>query len=221
MCLSIAETNNVAAIKQIHKKIKIKIITRFKEFKEILTKGTQEDIFAELIFCLLTPQSKAKSCWDSVKRLVKKNLLLVGDKNQIVQELTGIRFKYKKAGYIIEARSLFLKSGKLSIKEKLFQLKYPLQMRDWLVQNIRGIGYKEASHFLRNIGLGDSLAILDRHILKNLKLLQIIENPPRSLTKKKYIEIEKKMRNFAKRINIPINHLDLVLWYKETGQIFK
>jgi len=57
-------------------------------------------------------------------------------------------------------------------------------MREWLIRSIRGIGYKEASHFLRNIGLGENLAILDRHILKNLKFFGVIEEIPASLPKK-------------------------------------
>ena len=90
-----------------------------------------------------------------------------------------------------------------------------------MVKSIKGIGYKEASHFLRNIGLGEDLAILDRHILKNLKLLGVIEKIPKSLSRKKYFEIEGKMYEFAKEIQIPIGCLDLLLWYKQTGEIFK
>ena len=35
------------------------------------------------------------------------------------------------------------------------------------------------------------------------------------------MQIEKNMREFAMQIDIPISHLDLLLWYKETGEIFK
>ena len=93
--------------------------------------------------------------------------------------------------------------------------------REWLVQNVKGIGYKEASHFLRNIGFGEELAILDRHILKNLKFFGAIEEIPRSLPRKKYFEIEKKMKKLAEKVKISMSHLDLVLWYKETGEVFK
>ena len=89
------------------------------------------------------------------------------------------------------------------------------------IQNIKGMGYKEASHFLRNIGFGDELAILDRHILKNLKELGVLDEIPSSMSKKKYIEIERKMKEFSRSANIPISHLDLVFWCKETGEIFK
>ncbi|MBU1630565.1 MAG: DNA lyase, partial [Candidatus Omnitrophica bacterium] len=86
---------------------------------------------------------------------------------------------------------------------------------------VKGIGYKEASHFLRNIGLGENIAILDRHILRNLKELGVIKEILSSISKKKYLEIEGKMKEFSVSANIPMDHLDLVFWYKETGEVFK
>ncbi|MCP8310628.1 MAG: hypothetical protein L6N94_03925, partial [Candidatus Methylarchaceae archaeon HK01M] len=88
-------------------------------------------------------------------------------------------------------------------------------------ENVMGMGMKEASHFLRNIGLGEGLAILDRHILKNLRDYDVINQIPKSITKKVYIDIEDKMREFSKRIDIPMDELDLLFWSEETGMIFK
>ena len=85
----------------------------------------------------------------------------------------------------------------------------------------KGIGYKEAGHFLRNIGFNQDLAILDRHILRNLKKLDVIDSFPESLTKRQYLTIEVKMMEFSEAIRIPMSHLDFVLWYKETGEILK
>ena len=93
--------------------------------------------------------------------------------------------------------------------------------RDWLVSNVDGIGYKEASHFLRNIGFTDEITILDRHILKNLSLYGVIEEVPGSLSKKRYLDIEKSMIRFSEMLNIPVSHLDFILWFKETGDVFK
>jgi len=89
------------------------------------------------------------------------------------------------------------------------------------VENVKGLGYKEASHFLRNIGLGEDLAILDRHILKNLALLGVIAEVPESPSKRLYLEIEKQMTAFSCKVGIPMGQLDLLLWYKEAGEIFK
>lgn len=130
-----------------------------------------------------------------------------------------MRFKNKKSEYIKE----FLEKIKKykSFKELILSFENDEQRRDFLVKNFKGIGFKEASHFLRNIGLGDDLAILDRHILKNLKEIGIIDEIPKSLSNKKYREIEDKMRLFANEIRIDMKSLDFILWYKETREVFK
>jgi len=50
----------------------------------------------------------------------------------------------------------------------------PEATREFLVKEVKGVGYKESSHYLRNIGYRN-LAILDRHILNNLKNLNVIK----------------------------------------------
>ena len=197
------------------------IARRLDDFKSVWDNGTDEDIFAELVFCLFTPQSKAKSCWASVNIILGKKLLLKGTKTEIARELNGVRFHNNKAGYVVLARQQFTHNGKILIKPLISGFKDVFETREWLVKNVKGLGYKEASHFLRNIGFGDKITILDRHILKNLKKSGVIKQIPSSITKKIYLEIEKKMINFAKKINIPLGHLDLLFWCNETGEIFK
>ena len=122
---------------------------------------------------------------------------------------------------MVEARRLFLKDGRISMRPWLEGFANVFECREWLVKNIKGMGYKEASHFLRNIGLGEEISILDRHILRNLNAFGVIEEIPESLGRATYLRIEKEMADFADRIKIPLPHLDLLLWYKEAGEIFK
>ena len=208
-------------IKKIYSIKKNEISFRLKEFENIWSDRNDEEIFTELAFCILTPQSKAKSCWDAIVKLKDQNLLLKGNAEQIKQVLNCVRFKNKKTQYLGNARKLFMKDGRVSIRPFLNMFADIYECREWLVKNIDGIGYKEASHFLRNIGLGEKIAILDRHILRNLNKLGIIEEVPGSISRAKYMEIEKKMIEFSKQIDIPLSHLDLLFWYKETGEIFK
>jgi len=197
------------------------IFKRLQEFRKLWLSGSDEEIFRELSFCILTPQSKAKVCWEAIVRLKENDLLLKGDAMEIEKELLGVRFKNRKAGYIVSARRFFMNKGRVSMKALLKQFNDVNKCREWLVKNIKGIGYKEASHFLRNIGFASEIAILDRHILRNLRQSGIIEQIPKSMSRSKYMEIEKKMKEFAREINIPLSHLDLLLWYKETGEVFK
>jgi N-glycosylase/DNA lyase len=200
---------------------KKQIADRLEEFRQKYKNGSEEDIFEELTFCLMTPQSKAKSCWATATDLRCKGLMLEGDCDCLSKQMNRVRFRNHKASYIIEARRIFTLSKKVHMKEKIDEFTDPFQLRQWLVDTVKGLGFKEASHFLRNIGKGSKLAILDRHILKNLKKFGAIPEIPRSLSKKTYLELEKKMHQFSTEIGIPMDHLDLLLWYLETGEFFK
>lgn len=193
---------------------------RLDEFKVV---GQQDDprVFAELAFCLCTPQSRAVNCWKAVEALTRNNLLYTGSNVQIKPFLNAVRFNENKSNYIVQAREMFTNGNGISIKEKLFSMGKPEDMREWLFDNVNGLGMKESSHFLRNIGFGKSLAILDSHILKNLVKYGVIEEIPKSLTKKKYLDIEQKMKEFSEKIGIPFDELDLLFWSEETGMIFK
>jgi len=200
---------------------KKQIRQRLLEFQAVWN-GPDERIFSELAFCFCTPQSKAKSCWSAVSELQTSGLLYSGSQDQIKKTLhKKVRFHNNKSGYILHARGLFTEKGKLAVKKKLLELGTPYDMREWIVQNVKGIGYKEASHFLRNIGMGQGLAILDRHILKNLKKHGVIREVPKTLTPKRYKEIEGQMREFSRKAKIPMDELDLLFWSEETGEIFK
>ena len=208
---------------------KDQIKQKLKEFR-VLHKAKDEDIFEELCFCILTPQSKALYCDKAVKELRESGLLFKGGSRAIKARLKGVRFPNNKANYLVAARKFFFAQGgfasggkngrTLEVKSKL-DGNNPFGTRDWLVKNVRGLGYKEASHFLRNIGFGKDMAILDVHILKNLKRCKVIEKIPTSVNKNTYIDIENRMRKFSRRIKIPLQELDLLFWSNQTGFIFK
>jgi len=214
------QKNALEELKDLYGEKRDAIRQRLREFRDILDRN-DDDVFAELCFCLLTPQSSAKTCWAAVSRLKERSLLLKGEANEIQPQLNDVRFGDSKAKYIVEARATFSKDGKLYLKSHLSSFTNPFELREWMVENVKGLGYKEASHFLRNIGLGEEFAILDRHILRNLKRLDVITEVPVSITKKRYLEIEEKLRRFSREIAIPLADLDLLFWSRETGWIFK
>ena len=211
----------ILELQKIYRIKKKEIICRLREFAECLGKKDDGEIFSELSFCLLTPQSKAQCCWDAIQAITQENLLLTGTDDDIKGKLHRVRFHNKKAHYLVGARTLFQKGEGISIKQALWDFSDVYECREWLVKNVKGLGYKEASHFLRNIGLGSNIAILDRHILRNLLHFGVIQKMPASLGRAKYLQLEQKMTEFARKIRIPLAHLDLLLWCKETGNIFK
>lgn len=209
-------------IEKIYKEKQKDIEKRLREFKEIWEKGSNEDIHAELSFCILTPQSKAVNAWKAITTLRENGLLFNGSAEDIVEYLNIVRFKNNKSKYLVALREQMQnEKGEIITKDFFNSISDVKEKREWIVKNIKGMAYKEAGHFLRNVGFGKEIAILDRHILKNLVKLEVIGDIPKSLTPKLYLEIEEKMKAYCKFISIPMDSLDLLLWYKEAGEIFK
>lgn len=205
-----------------YQKIKPAIKARIADFRSVIESGSEHDVFTESCFCILTANASALKCYKAMEELSDEGLITRGAVHRIKPKLKGrSRFHNKKAEYIVHARKLFKSGECLNIIERLDKANI-IATRDWFVENVKGYGYKEASHFLRNIGLGRDIAILDRHILKNLKRYGVINKIPPSIGPRKvYLAIEDKMRAFSKRINIPLDELDLLLWSMQTGFIFK
>lgn len=208
-------------LRRIYSLIEPQIQQRIAEFKHICVHGTEEQVFAEFVFCLFTPQSNARSCWGAVERLTAKGLLVRGTKPQLAREMSGVRFHHTKAKNLIRARALFVVDDSIILKSLISAFSDVHYMREWLVANVKGLGYKEASHFLRNIGYGLDLAILDRHVLRNLCLCGSIDTIPETLPRQEYYRLERCMLELAADANIPMSHLDFVLFYRQTKDIFK
>jgi N-glycosylase/DNA lyase len=157
-----------------------------------------------------------------VRELYATSLPWRGTRPQIAAVLRRhVRFHNHKAAYLVAARAKFVGNpGTLRRQLGSFRAE-ALEAREWLVREIDGFGYKEASHFLRNVGRGEDLAILDRHILKNLRRHGVLRSLPDSLSRAHYLEIEEKVRGFAREVRIPLAALDLLFWSRETGEIFK
>lgn len=208
-------------IKNTYKKIEKEINKAKKGYKKAF-KYSNEDFFGEVCFCLLTPQSKALNAWSAIKTLKENRLLFNGEASEISEYLNIVRFKNNKAKYIVELREKMTYNGVLNPKKFFDDFGYDdiVMLRNYIAKNIKGMGLKEASHVLRNLGFGQNIAILDRHILKNLVKFSVIDEIP-TLTEKNYHEIEEKMRKFSKKIDIDMESLDLIFWYNEAGEVFK
>jgi len=194
-------------------KVRDLVNARIKEFRENGKKSSRE-LFKELCFCILTANFIAEKSLKIQKEINDGFLTL--PEHELAEKLRklGHRFPQKRAKYIVEARKYAD-----SLKNIIQSINTGEKLREWLVKNIKGIGYKEASHFLRNIGYTD-LAIIDFHIINILTKHRLIEKP-RTLTKTKYLEIENLLREVAGKLNLSLAELDLYLWYMETGKVLK
>lgn len=194
---------------------------RLSEFRLVLESGDDGRIFEELAFCICTAGASAKMGMRSVEAL--RDVLLEGDLESLRQRMTGVhRFPNWRPAYIVHTREYLRREHGLGMRRLVMSFTDPLERRDFFALNkdIKGIGYKEASHFLRNIGF-PGYAILDKHILNTLFEMGVIESPKPPGTRDRYIAAEERLRKFSEDLDIPMDELDLLLWSEKTGEILK
>ncbi len=181
--------------------------------------------FYELVYCLLTPQSSAANAEKAVHALEQVLFRERGENPTTLlrQKDRYIRFHNTKAKRLLAIRDLYpLVERELVHSRNIpdFAYRDASRLRAWLVANVKGLGWKEASHFLRNVGYRN-LAILDRHILRNLRRHGVLRAVPQSLTSKRYLAIEQQFALFSSAVGISLDELDLLFWSRETGEIRK
>lgn len=189
-----------------------------------------EELFSELCYNLLTPQVNADEARDTLRCLRKSSLLFSGDARMIEAAMRGLGYRLaNKAEYLYKARARFFDEGcEIPVVVLVHGLSVtdPLEARDLLADpqrgsHISGMGMKVASHFLRNLGLShNQLAILDRYILDWLLSFEVIDQIPKTLTRRRYLDIEKRMKEWSNTVAyIPMDALDLLLWWMGRGDI--
>ncbi|MHA1836227.1 MAG: N-glycosylase/DNA lyase [Candidatus Odinarchaeia archaeon] len=175
MWLQINQLNKlIEKIEKLKKSIvKKQVEKRISEFKLFKSEINENHLFNELCYCLLTANFNAE-------RTIKiQNQIGDGFLNLTEVELVnrlkelGYRFPNTRAKYICQSRCL-----KKEIKEVIKEVNKSWEIREWLVKNIKGLGYKEASHFLRNIGFND-IAIIDFHIINLLEEYDLVKKQKR------------------------------------------
>ncbi|MBD3184687.1 N-glycosylase/DNA lyase [Candidatus Poribacteria bacterium] len=216
----ILNQETIDKLKESYKLKKPLIKQRMKEFEEVFQSG-DEAIFTELCFCIFTAGASARmglKCIDKIK-----DIILTGSADELEARIEkSHRYPKARAGYIVHTRTYLQDEWNFEIKKLIESFDDKLSLRDFFATNkgIKGLGYKEGSHFLRNIGF-KGYAILDIHILRSMHEYGLIDSPKPATSRKRYLEIESKLKEFAKELEIDFDDLDLLLWSNKTGEILK
>ncbi len=184
------------------------------DFYPFLNLKIRATIKSELAFCISTANSSAISGLYFQKQLEKFDFNRIEvEKIETLLKQAGVRFYSKKAIYISKALLNFeIVERALKIEDK--------KARDILVSSIKGLGYKEASHFLRNVGR-KNIAIIDRHVLRWMREKGLIDNIPKNLNKKNYLQLERILSKLSDEIGMNLAKLDLYMWYEKTKKVLK
>lgn len=207
-------------LKKLYDQLKPTIESKLISFQQTWDEGNKS-IWHELCFCILTANTSAKMAIHFSGKLHQADF----DKPEEILSILkqGYRFPNTRTHYIQTTRNFLKKECGLDLQQKIASFgEDKITLRDYfaLTPSIKGLGFKESSHFLRNIGIF-GYSILDKHILKSLSEFGLIphDHPPRN--RSEYLRIEKIMIRFAQELEINLDHLDLLLWYRKTGEILK
>ena len=206
-----------------HRTRRREIRKRLGEFQEVWRNGSDARLWEELAYCIFTAGASARMGLDSVDAI--RSLLLDGEAKAMSKALKKAgahRFPNARPQYIVTTRSYFRADCGMKLRQRLRSFADPLERRDWLAQEkqVKGLGYKEASHFLRNIGIKGH-AILDKHVMRCLCEVGVVDVPKPPSTRARYLAVEQELVRFAREIKVDFDELDLVLWSMKTGEILK
>ena len=238
MMVSKGMKESLDILKQRHSVQKAQIRERLAQFRQILSEPVvwsyqhekmklirtsvpaEQRLFEELAFCILAANTSAEMGMKTVDRL--RNMMRRASPAEMTAAIGGLyRFINLRPEYIVHSRT-YLEQLEMPLHELIGSFEDKHDLRDFLANNtgIKGIGYKEASHFLRNVGIG-GFAILDKHIINTMHEFGVIPTNKTPSSKKHYLELEQRYLEFADKLGIHPDELDLLLWSRKTGKILK
>ncbi|MCC7571688.1 DNA lyase [Candidatus Micrarchaeota archaeon] len=202
-----------------------KIIKQNEQFNNPLSEYT---LRRELVACILGSQVRYEMASTALRRIERAGLLKdkwwsVSEElfeTMIFKELSRsdlvtdsnwcYRFPKKRARQLAKARDAIAEK---SLIERVLSYNEPKKIRRQLVSEITGIGPKQASMFIRNIGISYDLAILDTHVLQYLSIKKVLDQEQmRVSTISAYEKTESVVIKYADSLGYPIGYLDWAIW---------
>jgi N-glycosylase/DNA lyase len=214
---------NIDNIRAAHRARRKEIQTRLSEFRSVWREGSDDRLWEELVFCIFTAGASARMGLRSVEAV--RPFLKHGGSDEMTKAIKHAgahRFPIARPAYIVSTRDFLRSHCRMRLRQALQDFADPLERRDWLAQEdrIKGLGFKEASHFLRNVGF-KGYGILDKHVMRCLADLGVVETAKPPTSRVKYLDTERRLKQLARDIGINFDELDLVLWSMKTGEVLK
>ncbi len=199
------------------------IRARLREFRQVWQTATDARLWEEMVYCIFTAGASARMGLRSVEAI--RPLLSEGHPDAMTRALVSAgahRFPNARPVYVVTTRDYLHGLCSMKLRKRLKSFSDPVERRDWLATEprIKGLGYKESSHYLRNIGF-KGYSILDKHIVRCLAELGVIDSAKPPTNRSRYLDTETRMRQFSGEVGIDVDELDLVLWSMKTGEILK
>jgi N-glycosylase/DNA lyase len=194
---------------------------------------SEEELWRELCLCILSSNLPYEMAQSSTSHLANKGYLnltwIVKTRNSqklIANELSKpiylprrvdgsfrkYRFPNQRAKDIYRTASL-VASKRNWLKQLLQTPDSEREVRNALVRHLSGVGLKQASHFLRNIGYSKRLAIIDSHVVSFLEGIGAVSDKNlKTITRKAYIELEGLLEKICDKHGLDLAVFDMAIW---------
>ena len=186
------------------------------------------DLWRELAYCLLGSQVRYELAWAATLAIVDLGALPWTINNRIDAEhrihevltdgivLNGRRCTYRfpnvKSNQLAETGDAIMSQAG-SLRDFLSGFSDADLLRAWMVRCAPGLGPKQASMFLRNIGLTFDQAVLDRHVVRYMETIELIEKGGHHTTSlSSYRVTEDILRQHAEDLGYRVGLMDNAIW---------
>lgn len=174
----------------------------------------------ELVACILGSQVRYETATKALAQLEDEGLMdnsrwIDGLDESFGEEVydqlsRGYRFPRARAKQLAGARDAL---ACRCLDTRLADSSDPRSMRERLVDAIPGLGPKQASMFLRNIGWSYDLAILDSHVLRFMAMKELVSSPAMNLgSVRRYERTECIAIRYADTLGHQVGYLDWAIW---------
>jgi len=234
--LKVQISNNTTLTQVVHEYSKLADAFRFrKRWNEM----SEDELWGELCLCILSsnvPYELALSAFEHLhsNQFLKPERIIecLDPAQNIAIELSRqiyspkrkdgsfrkYRFPNIRATNIVKAAETLYKEGP-GLSCILRNCTSEHEARDLLVRKIHGIGLKEASHFLRDIGYSNSLAIIDSHVIAFLTEVGAIPvNEANAVTPSLYVRLEGILQNLCADLGVNLSIFDMAIWQYMRGK---
>ena len=185
------------------------------------SRHSEDDLWRELVSCILGSRVRFEAAHAAVERMEGMRLLSrprrIAHFDQYEQDTVtalsgGYPFYRVRANQIRRAAERIYGS-RGSIRDFLDRAGDVCDARRLLASEVSGLGPKQASLFLRNIGYAKNVAVLDVHVLTYMSWVGLTDAPIKSVsTVRKYETLENSFIEHASSLGFTPDQFDLAVW---------
>ncbi|HBR51975.1 MAG TPA: hypothetical protein DEA71_18090 [Nitrospira sp.] len=197
--------------------------------KRAWVKRSEYELRRELVGCILGSQVRHEMAVAATENLEYTNLLTdtrwyrrrdISFESDVLMVLEGRAVRVRHLGRYrfprVRAKQLAKVRDALSqvpLTNRLANDHAPTELRKKLIEQIPGLGPKQASMFLRNSGRSYDLAILDTHVLRYIDMRGLLPlAKARINTVRGYEAAERIVVEYAGTLGYPVGYLDWAIW---------